>query len=86
MNPYGQRNGGGWCECGECQRRFGGLTGFDAHRMDVNKNPYDWRCATDAELASKGYEQDARGTWKDRRNPRFGQEGDTESYREAASG
>ena len=38
-NPYGQRNDGGWCQCAECGRTFGGLFGFDAHRMDVVKDP-----------------------------------------------
>ena len=49
-----QSNGGGWCQCAECGRTFGGLTGFDLHRADVTKDPYDWRCATDEELAAKG--------------------------------
>ena len=62
-NPYGQRNDGGWCQCAECGRTFGGLFGFDAHRMDVVKDPYDWRCATDAELEVKGMRLTERGWW-----------------------
>jgi len=62
-NPYGQRNDGGWCQCSECGRTFGGLSGFDAHRMDVVKDPYDWRCATDAELEVKGMRLTERGWW-----------------------
>jgi len=62
-NPYGQRNDGGWCQCAECGRTFGGLTGFDAHRRDVVKDPYGWRCATDAELEAKGMRLSVRGWW-----------------------
>ena len=51
-NPYGQRNDGGWCECFNCGRRFGGLRGFDEHRRDFRRDPYDWGCATDEELMS----------------------------------
>jgi hypothetical protein len=42
---------------------FGGLSGFDLHRMDPSRNPYDWRCATDAELEAKGMHLSARGWW-----------------------
>jgi hypothetical protein len=62
-NPYGQRNDGGWCRCAECGRTFGGLSGFDAHRMDSVKDPYDWRCATDAELKAKCIRLSGRGWW-----------------------
>lgn len=72
MTDYAQKNDGGWCECGECGRRFGGLTGFDAHRADITKNPYGWRCATDAELTAKGYSPDHRGWWRrEAQDPRF---------------
>jgi hypothetical protein len=67
-NPFGQRNDGGWCRCAECDRTFGGLSGFDRHRIvttgqDGCDSEYDWRCATDAELVARGLVQDARGWW-----------------------
>jgi len=62
-NPHGQRDDGGWCQCSDCDRTFGGLYGSDAHRMDVVKDPYDWRCATDAELEPKGMRLSRRGWW-----------------------
>lgn len=58
-----QRNAGGWCECSECGRTFGGLYGFDLHRMDTVKDPYDWRCATDAELGERGLHLSPKGWW-----------------------
>jgi hypothetical protein len=67
-NPYRQRNDGGWCECSECGRRFGGLSGFDRHKITTTGQEgydpeYDWRCATDAELADRGLTLDGRGWW-----------------------
>jgi hypothetical protein len=62
-NPHGQRNDGGWCECAECGRVFGGLSGFDLHRMGQARDPYDWRCATDDELQAKGLSLSANGWW-----------------------
>jgi hypothetical protein len=62
-NPYGQRNDGGWCDCAECGRVYGGLSGFDLHRMDQARDPYDWRCATEAELQAKGLSLSAKGWW-----------------------
>ena len=59
----GQRNDGGWCECSECGRVFGGLSGFDLHRMDQDRDPYNWRCATDAELTERGLHLSAKGWW-----------------------
>jgi len=61
---FNQRNDGGWCRCAECGATFGGLTGFDLHRRDVTRNPYDWRCATPAELGGLGMHQDGRGWWR----------------------
>jgi hypothetical protein len=63
-NPFGQKNDGGWAACSACGRRFGSLSGFDAHRRDITKDPHDWRCATDAELAAGGYALDGRGFWR----------------------
>ena len=53
-----QRNYGGSCTCSECGRTFGGLRGFDAHRINTTGKPgydseYDWRCATDPELEAR---------------------------------
>jgi hypothetical protein len=67
-NPFGQRNGGGWCECAECQRVFGGLSGFDRHKITATgtsgyDGEFDWRCGTDSELAERGLSQDPRGWW-----------------------
>lgn len=62
-NSYGQRNDGGWSECAECGRVFGGLSGFDLHRMDQARDPFDWRCATDAELHARGLSLSAKGWW-----------------------
>ena len=73
-NPYHQRNDGGWCECAECERRFTGLRGFDAHHVAEHPDgsPHggrcgcsDWwpRCLSDAELRAKGYTPDERGWW-----------------------
>ena len=59
-----QQNGTGWCICPSCDRTFGGITGFDLHRMDVVKDPYDWRCGTDAELRTVGLHRDGRGWWR----------------------
>lgn len=81
MNPYKQKNDGGWCECSEtygCGRRFGGLTGFDAHLIPEHEDgsrhdrlcrcsDWDYRCVTDAELRTKGYSPDSRGWWRDQR-------------------
>jgi len=80
-NPYGQRNDGGACTCSECGRTFGGLRGFDRHRVNATgadgyDPDYDWRCATDAELRAAGYEPTGPlGVWKDHgrgRSPRAG--------------
>jgi hypothetical protein len=59
-----QRNDGGWCQCSACGVTFGSLTGFDLHRMDRQRNPYDWRCATPEELLSLGMHQDSQGRWR----------------------
>ena len=56
-----QKNDGGWCRCAECGRTFGGLYGFDLHRMDQTRDPYDWRCADDAELQAKELHLSAKG-------------------------
>jgi hypothetical protein len=74
-NPFGQRNDGGWCLCAVCGRRFGGLTGFDAHHVTVHDdgsahgsrcNCSEWshRCLTDTELSERGLFRDERGTWR----------------------
>jgi hypothetical protein len=62
-NPYRQRSDGGWCRCSVCGRTFGGLYGFDLHRMDQTRDPYDWRCADDAELGDRGLHLSAKGWW-----------------------
>ena len=81
-----QKNDGGWCECAECGRRFGGLRGFDDHRVMLRGAEYDWRCSTDEELAATGYAQDPRGTWRDySRGARPTPEGGTRSNAEAES-
>ena len=49
-------------ECAECGRHFGGLSGFDAHRIGLRSAEYDWRCSTDAELAARGLHQ-VNGVW-----------------------
>jgi hypothetical protein len=50
-------------ECAECGLHFGGLSGFDAHRIALRGVEYDWRCGTPAELVARGLRQDARGFW-----------------------
>jgi hypothetical protein len=50
-------------ECAECGLHFGGLSGFDAHRITLRGVEYDWRCVTDAELLDRGLRQDDRGFW-----------------------
>jgi hypothetical protein len=51
-----------------CGRAFGGLTGFDRHRIKTSRAAvdveYDSRCATDAELTADGFHQDERGVWR----------------------
>jgi hypothetical protein len=68
-NPYNQRNDGGWCECSVCHRTFGGLRGFDRHKVTTTGQPgydteHDFRCATDDELRDRGYLPDHRGWWR----------------------
>ena len=73
-NPFGQKNDGGWCECSDCGRRFGGLSGYDVHLSRAhpdgsdhgNKcNCSDWwpRCLSDAQLESKGPYLNDSGVW-----------------------
>jgi hypothetical protein len=67
-NPYRQRNDGGWCECAECGRLFGGLRGFDLHHINMagqpgHENEYDTRCATGAELEARGMRLSRIGWW-----------------------
>jgi hypothetical protein len=55
-------------ECTECHRHFGGLSGFDAHRINTTGQPgydasYDWTCASDQQLQARGLRQDGRGLW-----------------------
>ena len=83
-NPFGQRNEGGWCKCSECGRTFGGLSGFDAHRMAVITDPYDWRCATDAELEARNLHLLAKGWWI--QDARFGHGVGTQNGAAAAGG
>ena len=47
---------------------FGGLTGFDMHRVNTTRQDgydpeYDWRCATDEELRAAGLMLTRRGVW-----------------------
>jgi len=56
------------CECSECGRHFGGLTGFDRHQIVMTGEPgydpdYDWRCGSDAELTARGLHMDRAGLW-----------------------
>ena len=65
---YTQRNYGGWCKCSECGATFGGIEGFDRHKVNMTGQDgydpeYDWRCATEFELRAKGMHQDGRGWW-----------------------
>ena len=83
-NSFNQRNDGGWCECSECGRVFGGLSGFDAHRVDVVTDPYDWRCATDAELATRSIRRSARRWWI--QDARFGHGVGTQTVAAATGG
>lgn len=49
-------------ECAECDRHFGGLSGFDAHRISLRSAENDRRCAPDAELEARGLHQ-VDGMW-----------------------
>jgi len=56
------------CECAVCRRHFGGLSGFDAHKVNTTGQPggdpeYDFRCGTDAELTARGLHVDSKGFW-----------------------
>jgi hypothetical protein len=47
---------------------FGGLEGFDRHRINATGEPgyddgYDWRCATDPELEGRGLHRSGKGWW-----------------------
>ena len=56
--PYG---------CQACGKLFGGLTGFDAHRVGAftNEHPdYGRRCLTAEELQYRGYELRSNGVWR----------------------
>ncbi len=86
-NPFVQKNASGWCECSGCGRTFGGLSGFDRHRITTTGQPgrdpeYDWRCATDAELEARGLHRDDRGWW--RQDGHFDRYVRTETAAEAA--
>jgi len=64
-----------WARCSECDRTFGGDSGFDRHRIMTKGQPgydpdYDWRCATPAEMRRRGMHQDAKGWWH--QETRFG--------------
>lgn len=53
---------------GGCGRVFGGLTGFDKHRVTTTGEEgydpeYDWRCATEAELLARGLHASSKGWW-----------------------
>lgn len=84
-NPFEQKNDGGWCECSECSRTFGGLSGFDRHRISVEWPEYDWQCATDVELADRGLVQDGRGWWV-RQDGYSALRGDTQTVPAAENG
>lgn len=67
-NAFCQRNYGGSCECSGCGRVFGGIDGFERHRITMTgvhgfDADFDWRCGDDAELAARGLRQDLRGRW-----------------------
>jgi hypothetical protein len=36
---------------------------LDLHRMDQVRDPYDSRCATDADLSARGLHLSAKGWW-----------------------
>lgn len=63
------------CTCTECLRKFSGISIFDKHRVNTTGQPgydaeYDWRCATDDEMASKGlHEVDGAWKWKKTLDP-----------------
>jgi hypothetical protein len=46
------RRGSQACECGACGQWFGGLTGFDMHRVGDYDNR---RCLTPKEIVARGY-------------------------------
>lgn len=52
--------------CRACNRTFGGLSGFDIHRVgQYTDTPPDYgrRCLTDEELAAKGIMPNAKGIY-----------------------
>jgi hypothetical protein len=54
--------------CSACGKIFGGLTGFEAHRVGkyLDRHPdYGRRCLTPDEFRAKGYAQDVRGVWRE---------------------
>jgi hypothetical protein len=56
-------------KCGSCGKTFGGLTGFDAHRVGKHTSTgphYGRRCLSDDELSSKGY-RNIKGLWRSER-------------------
>lgn len=67
-NPYKQKNERGRCTCSECGRTFGGIEGFDTHRINMSGKPgfdpeYDWRCANEGEMQSRGLHLSPKGWW-----------------------
>jgi len=75
--PYGCSKCGGsipagttlaHCSSDGCHRTFGGIHGFDFHRIG-RIDPHDpeldtRRCRTADELRDAGYEPNARGVWR----------------------
>lgn len=56
------------CQCAKCGQTFGGLSGFDRHRIGSYADPGQWQgtrhCMTAAELHAAGLSQDDRGIWR----------------------
>lgn len=50
------------CGCPTCGLIFGGLRGFERHR--VGEHGVNRRCLSVAELGAIGYELDSRGRWR----------------------
>jgi hypothetical protein len=68
-NSFSHRNDGGRCTCAECGRDFGGLRGFDLHRIAPTGQPgsdrdYDWACGgSDDDLKARGLPLTRRSVW-----------------------
>lgn len=57
------------CECCACGERFNSASGFDRHRSGRLDAGEPRRCASPAELATRGWSRNARGFWIERTMP-----------------